>query len=81
MPAFALALRRGRPCFRARRVGAVRDLYNWMVRSHVPATLIAASLVLVNAGAQTPPVVPVPKAAEVSGIPSIPESLADAIAP
>ena len=36
---------------------------------------------LVNAGAQTPPVVPVPKAAEVSGIPSIPQSLADAIAP
>ena len=36
---------------------------------------------LVNAGAQTPRVVPVPKAAEVSGIPPIPQSLADAIAP
>jgi dipeptidyl aminopeptidase/acylaminoacyl peptidase len=45
------------------------------------ALLIASSIVSGAAWQSTPAAVPVPKAAEVEGIPPIPQSLADAIAP
>jgi dipeptidyl aminopeptidase/acylaminoacyl peptidase len=51
------------------------------VSSRLSIALLIASSLLAGAAGQTPATVPVPKAAEVEGIPPIPQSLADAISP
>jgi dipeptidyl aminopeptidase/acylaminoacyl peptidase len=51
------------------------------VSSRISIALVFASSLLAGAAGQTPATVPVPRTAEVEGIPPIPQSLAEAIAP